>query len=101
MEKDDVLPQPNTLVKLKELPRLKTVPTKIGLLSINNETPKPVRFVLAVIRVLLASYYDVRDRLPLCEMIADGGDLMFKISWRGYWLEMDDDGDITVAEVET
>lgn len=91
------LPQPSTSAKPLALPGLKTAPTKAALLNTSDETPKPVRRLLALIRVLLASYKDVARHLPDCRLLAKDGNLYMKVSWQSADLAFDADGDLTIV----
>lgn len=99
MESVNEKPQPTILGVSQTLPRLKTVPIKAGLLSTNDSTQKSVRLILALIRVLLASFWDVKARLPGCQILAKDGAILFRVTWQAYWLDFDNDGDLTIAEV--
>lgn len=100
MENVKELPQLRSSAKSPTLPKLKTAPIKLASMSTSDDTPKSMRLLLAMIRVLLGDYYDLVKKLPTCEIKAEGGAIMFRIYWPGYWLDIDTTGDATIAEVE-
>lgn len=90
------LPQ-STLGKSPISPKSRTAPTKAELLSTSDETPKKIRRLLALIRVLLASFYDVAKALPECRLLAKDGSLYIKVTWTDVDLSFDADHDLTVS----
>ena len=94
-------PQPNTSAKSRISPRLKTAPIKAELVSTSDETPKKVRRILALIRVLLASFYDVFKALPNCRILAKDGGIFFLVAWDGVDLGFDEENNLTVSFTST
>ena len=70
---------------------------KAASLSTSDETPKKIRRLLALVRVLLASFYDVLKAMPDSRLLARDGSLYMKITWKDVDLAFDADHDLTVS----
>lgn len=91
---------PQRVKKYKASPKLKTALTRLGLLNTWPDITKEVLARAALLRVLLASFQDLKNSLPNCKMKAENGSIFFKITWSGYWLDFDKDNRVVVAELE-
>lgn len=90
---------PVTVRKSLTSPKLKTAPIKIGLLNTLPDTTRKILAIASMLRVLLASYQDVKNCLPNCKIKAENGSVFIKITWSGYWLDFEN-GHLMVAELE-
>lgn len=83
------------------LQRLRIVQINTEYASTFLDLPKKLIQTLQAIREMIASFKDVQEFLPTCTMqVTPNGEVVFKISWEGRWLAIDQDDDLTIGVVK-